>query len=68
MFVFCPFDVTFGGLEKGNGKMVFGDFYDGEHSLDGRLWSFYNRAGTRVYKPNDITKHSYFKPGFFLYF
>ena len=60
MFVFCPFDVTFGGLEKGSGKMVFGDFYEGEHSLDGRLWSFMNRAGTRIFR-QDITKHSYFK-------
>lgn len=50
LFVFCPFDVT-KGLEDGTGKMTFMDFYDGEHSEDGLLWSFYSREGTAAYKP-----------------
>ena len=61
MFVFCPFDVTLGGLTGGEGKMTFGDFYPGEQSADGRLWSFLSREGTRVYKKADPTKSSYFK-------
>lgn len=51
LFVFCPFDVTLGGTKRGGGKMTFPDFYPGEHSDDGMLWSFYSREGTRVYKP-----------------
>jgi len=73
LFVFCPFDVTRGGVSKGDGKMTFSDFYPGEHSDDGMLWSFYSREGTRVYKPkkclwNDdntefkcVWRSSYFK-------
>ena len=61
MFVFCPFDVTLGGLSSGQGKMTFGDFYPGENSADGRLWSFLSRQGTRVYKKADPTRSSYFK-------
>ena len=29
LFVFCPFDVTKGGFDRGEGKMTFGDFYQG---------------------------------------
>jgi len=51
LFVFCPFDVTQGRLTEGGGKMTFMDFYEGEHSEDGMLWSFYSREGTLAYKP-----------------
>merc|ERR1712110_32895 len=72
LFVFCPFDATKGGFNPGEGKITFPDFYEGEHSEDGMLWSFYSREGTRVYKPkkcfldeNDemkcVWRSSYFK-------
>ena len=60
LFVWCPFDVTLGGLEGGNGKITFQDFYDGEHSEDGFLWSFYSRADTKLTRKNDPTS-KYFK-------
>jgi len=51
LFVFCPFDVTLGGLDGGTGLMTFPDFYPGEHSKDGMLWSFLSREGTKLWKP-----------------
>lgn len=50
LFVYCPFDVTLGGVTGNTGKMVFPDFYPGEHSDDGFLWTFLSRAGTNLYK------------------
>ena len=41
--------------------MNFADFYPGEHSPDGYLWSFYSRAGNHLYDENDPTKSKYFK-------
>ena len=32
LFVYCPFDVSKGGVNGTNGAMTFPDFYDGEHS------------------------------------
>lgn len=51
LFVFCPFDVTLGGVANGTGLMTFPDFYPGEHSADGMLWSFMSREGTKLWKP-----------------
>lgn len=51
LFVFCPFDVTLGGVKNGTGLMTFPDFYPGEHSDDGMLWSFLSREGTKLNKP-----------------
>ena len=33
LFVFCPFDVTSGGLNR-EGRMTFADFYDGVRKND----------------------------------
>ena len=60
-FVYCPFDVTLGGLHRGEGMMSFPDFYPGEHSPDGYLWSFYSREGNHLYDANDLAKSKYFK-------
>jgi len=45
LFVFCPFDVTRGGLNS-DGIINFPDFYSSEHSADGKLWSFLSREPT----------------------
>ncbi|CBY18098.1 unnamed protein product [Oikopleura dioica] len=61
LFVWCPWNVTLGGPDGSSGKIIFPDFYDGEHSDDGTLWTFYSREGTRLYKAKDPSKSSYFK-------
>ncbi|CAG5112442.1 Oidioi.mRNA.OKI2018_I69.chr2.g6658.t1.cds [Oikopleura dioica] len=56
LFVFCPFDVSLGGPSNKEGAMTFPDFYPGESSNDGMLWSFLSRDGTRYFKnPKLIT-------------
>lgn len=72
LFVFCPFDVRLGGMNK-TGQMTFPDFYPGEHSSDGMLWSFLSREGTKLDRGSRCTtdpntgeikcswKSSYFK-------
>jgi len=55
LFVFCPFDVSLGGIGK-EGSMNFPDFYPGESSVDGMMWSFLSRDGTKYFKnPKFIT-------------
>jgi hypothetical protein len=61
LFVWCPWNVTLGGPSGVSGKITFPDFYDGEHSDDGTLWTFYSREGTKLYKAKDPSKSSYFK-------
>lgn len=60
-FVFCPWDVTLGGLTKGQGMMTFPDFYPAEHSDDGMLWSFLSRPGNYLFKYGRPFKSRYFK-------
>lgn len=62
LFVWCPFDVTMGGLaQNGDGKMTFPDFYSSEHSSDGMLWSFLSREGTKLFRAQNQLKSSYYK-------
>jgi len=60
LFVWCPFDVTMGGMNKA-GQITFPDFYPGEHSSDGMLWSFLSREGTKLYRWSRPSKSYYFK-------
>ena len=44
------------------GKMTFPDFYPGEVSPDGKMWSFLSREGTRAYREKLADKGTmYFK-------
>lgn len=70
LFVFCPFDVTLGGMNGGDGKIAFSDWYPSEQSADGKLWSFLSREGTKVNRQKCeavdnvltcTTKSNYFK-------
>ena len=65
MFVFCPFDVSQGGLSPGQGTMTFPDFYRAECSPDGRLCSFLSRIGTKLYRNSQREKGSAFFKGNF---
>ena len=67
---FSPFDVTLGGINGGDGRIAFADWYPSEQSSDGRLWSFLSREGTRVNRQkcelvegalSCTTKSSYYK-------
>lgn len=60
-FVFCPWDVTLGGINPGEGQMTFPDFYPSENSDDGMLWSFLSRPGNHLFKYGQPFKSRYFK-------